>query len=220
MRILLSQEIFNREDFGEFCNRHFLIGTAIEVGTDAAAFTIRFLEKWHGSTLYCIDPWDSRVEYWRGNWDRSPQFETAMHVLAPHNDRVIIFRGTSEEFVLGGADNSVVFPADFVYIDADHSYESVKRDIELFWPGVSERGVLAGHDYAGHWSDDVTRAVNEFAEEVNTNVYLTHEPVGVRSWYINKYEVLQNSLETKEYQGMLQELNSGKNKVGTAGHSC
>lgn len=36
---------------------------------------------------------------------------------------------------------------DLVFIDADHSYEAVKSDIEAWWPLVKEGGIMAGHDY-------------------------------------------------------------------------
>jgi len=36
---------------------------------------------------------------------------------------------------------------DFVFIDADHSYESVKRDITGWYPKVRSGGLLCGHDY-------------------------------------------------------------------------
>lgn len=47
---------------------------------------------------------------------------------------------------------------DFVFIDADHSYEGCKGDIEAYRGLVREGGVLAGHDI--HW-EGVKRAVDE-----------------------------------------------------------
>ena len=48
--------------------------------------------------------------------------------------------------------------ADLIFIDADHSYESVKKDIEKYSPKLKVGGLLTGHDidYPG-----VNRAVTE-----------------------------------------------------------
>ena len=53
---------------------------------------------------------------------------------------------------------------DAVFIDADHSYEAVKMDIENWMPKVRKGGILAGHDYNSAWSG-VVRAVNEIFPE-------------------------------------------------------
>jgi predicted O-methyltransferase YrrM len=54
-------------------------------------------------------------------------------------------------------DISVILPAikskrnirfDFIYIDADHEYKNVKRDIELSTPLLKEGGIIGGHDFA------------------------------------------------------------------------
>lgn len=49
---------------------------------------------------------------------------------------------------------------DFIYIDANHSYEGVKKDIELFLPKLSKGGIIGGHDYNKEWSG-VIKAVDE-----------------------------------------------------------
>ncbi len=36
---------------------------------------------------------------------------------------------------------------DFVYIDADHTYEALKEDITAWFPKVKQGGILGGHDY-------------------------------------------------------------------------
>jgi len=48
---------------------------------------------------------------------------------------------------------------DFVFIDAAHDYESVKKDIAAWYPKVKVGGILAGHDYEYH---EVNKAVHEF----------------------------------------------------------
>ena len=67
----------------------------------------------------------------------------------------------------GYPDNSF----DFVYIDADHYYDSVKEDINLWYPKVVPGGILSGHDYDGRGDNmkrkpfGVKKAVDEFCQE-------------------------------------------------------
>jgi predicted O-methyltransferase YrrM len=49
---------------------------------------------------------------------------------------------------------------DFVFIDADHSYEAVKQDITDWRPKVRSGGWLGGHDYSVKFPG-VIRAVHE-----------------------------------------------------------
>jgi predicted O-methyltransferase YrrM len=47
---------------------------------------------------------------------------------------------------------------DFIYIDGDHSYKSVKQDISLWIGKLKKNGIMAGHDY--NWPG-VKQAVDE-----------------------------------------------------------
>ena len=49
---------------------------------------------------------------------------------------------------------------DFVFIDADHSYECVKNDIARWMPKVKKGGVISGDDYVRQ-HPGVIQAVNE-----------------------------------------------------------
>jgi len=49
---------------------------------------------------------------------------------------------------------------DFGFIDADHSYESVKEDISVWLPHIRAGGMLTGHDY-GRRYPGVKKAVDE-----------------------------------------------------------
>lgn len=71
-------------------------------------------------------------------------------------DRRRIYRMTSPEAALRISDGS----QDFVFIDADHTYESVLYDLIAWYPKVREGGLFFGHDY-GLW--DVKPAVDDFA---------------------------------------------------------
>jgi hypothetical protein len=70
---------------------------------------------------------------------------------------------------------------DFVYVDSDHSYEGVKKDLNSWWDKIKTNGVLAGHDYFEHTSSytfGVVEAVNDFIKEKGIsqeNFYVTSE---------------------------------------------
>jgi len=49
---------------------------------------------------------------------------------------------------------------DLVYIDADHSYGSVRADIKVWYPKVKPGGYISGHGYGQGWPE-VRRAVND-----------------------------------------------------------
>ena len=44
----------------------------------------------------------------------------------------------------------------FIFIDASHTYEDVKLDVEKWYPKVKSGGLISGHDI---WSEPVKRAV-------------------------------------------------------------
>lgn len=113
--------------------------------------------------LHAIDPWDSKYE--GDDNDR----DDALKVLSTDPD------GVRKEFYVNLFDhitNGKVIPhtekfhhiwipnADMIFIDANHTYEMVKRDILHGIMLLSGGGILAGHDYRGEWPG-VMRAVDE-----------------------------------------------------------
>jgi hypothetical protein len=74
---------------------------------------------------------------------------------------------------------------DYVYIDADHSYEAVRDDIKAWYPKVRQFGVLGGHDYIRNQEkifEGVNKAVNEF---ISAYKLCTHFEIS-NSWYTIK----------------------------------
>lgn len=73
---------------------------------------------------------------------------------------------------------------DFVFVDADHTYEGCRDDILAWWPKIKPGGLLAGHDYAHpqfpKWGVD--RAVTEFAAREGLDVDLGED----WTWFIRK----------------------------------
>lgn len=50
---------------------------------------------------------------------------------------------------------------DFVFIDADHSYEGCRQDIRMYLPKIRSGGLIMGHDYNASAYPGVIRAVDE-----------------------------------------------------------
>ncbi|CAE7386654.1 unnamed protein product, partial [Symbiodinium pilosum] len=69
---------------------------------------------------------------------------------------------------------------DFVFLDGDHRYASVRKDIEVFWPRLRPHGILAGHDFAPTFPG-VVEAVTEFALAEGLELLLAPEV-----WWIFK----------------------------------
>ncbi|WP_197231395.1 class I SAM-dependent methyltransferase [Novipirellula artificiosorum] len=54
---------------------------------------------------------------------------------------------------------------DFVFIDGDHSYQSVKADLTAWHPKLRPGGILLGHDYDPERFPGVVNAVEGFANQ-------------------------------------------------------
>lgn len=104
----------------------------------------------------CVDTWEGSVEHLEYNEIKEKKLydiflnniESVKHVINP-------VKMPSLEAVNLYGDKTL----DFIFIDASHEYEDVKRDIIAWLPKLKIGGVLAGHDYGVF--DGVTRAANE-----------------------------------------------------------
>lgn len=54
-------------------------------------------------------------------------------------------------------------PIDFLFIDADHTYEGARADLRAWLPHVKPGGIVVFHDYDSHVG--ITKAVNEAIED-------------------------------------------------------
>jgi len=61
-------------------------------------------------------------------------------------------------------------PLDFMFIDGDHAYESVKSDFERFSPFIKEHGIVAFHDINVISRDDV--CIKKYIDEIGLPVEL------------------------------------------------
>lgn len=110
------------------------------------------------------------IDTWLGSIEHvgmiPPDFyEQFLYNIDPIKQFINPVRMESKEAVKLYEDNSL----DFVFIDASHDYENVKQDINLWYPKVKSKGMIAGHDYTQSWSG-VIKAVDEFVDQKNYNL--------------------------------------------------
>lgn len=124
-----------------------------EVGTDRGDFAARILETCQPAHLHVLELDVSRID--------------PANLEAPIRDgRVTVHEGDSAAGLNAFPDASF----DWIYIDGDHSYEGVKRDIAAAVPKVKPGGLLVFNDYCV-WSVSsmrqcgVAQAVNELMIE-------------------------------------------------------
>lgn len=145
--------------------------TGVEIGTFrgiSAHATLSFLNI---KKLYLVDPYLQYVDYvedWIPN-----------HTQSDFNDDYLIakkrlkkFEGKTEFIKMRSDEAFLIIPdnLDFVYIDGNHDYEYVKKDIELYYPKIRQRGVLGGDNFETEFQG-VPRAVIEFVDKTNLKLY-------------------------------------------------
>lgn len=64
---------------------------------------------------------------------------------------------------------------DLVYIDADHRYEEVLKDIKSWLPLVKKGGYIAGHDYGSDRHTGVKKAVDDLFHQTSSILLLPGE---------------------------------------------
>jgi predicted O-methyltransferase YrrM len=130
-----------------------------EIGVSRGANAIRMLKNLNIKHLYLIDPDEKAV---------------GKEMFKKHKTKIEFIFDYSYNAYKEIPDGSL----DFCYIDGDHSYNGVKKDIELYYSKVKKGGVLCGHDFNIY---GIAKAVCEYFKE---------QPVSVDGypvdWWIKK----------------------------------
>lgn len=133
-------------------------GTLVELGAwkgrSSAFLVVEAKNKSQDIQIHIVDTWLGSGEHTAGLTDGL--YEKFIANMAPLNGHYQAHRMTTDEAAPLFEDGAL----DGVFIDADHTYEAVKRDIENWLPKIRKGGILAGHDYVHTWPG-VIQAVNE-----------------------------------------------------------
>lgn len=128
--------------------------------------------------LYLVDPYEQyggwATDGWYGKVFKAKT--TAYKTLNPYGDRVQWVTKKTEDAVNDIPPNTL----DFVYIDGNHTYEYVKKDLEAATVWVKRGGVISGHDFAPG-KRGVVRAVLEFCKDRNITFMVRR-----RDWWFEK----------------------------------
>lgn len=156
--------LFTRKTIEEVktLNKKDLIGVEIGVGIGTNAKNI--LMNLSIKKLYLIDHYDKYSQNGVINND-SYTFGLAKKLLRNWEDKIIFIKKLSQDAI-----NDVPNELDFVYIDGNHDYEFVKKDIEMYYPKVRSGGIIGGHDFDGFYPD-VCKAVIEFCDKNNIKLH-------------------------------------------------
>jgi hypothetical protein len=157
-----------------------------EIGVHLGDFSERILRVVQPKKLHLIDPWkyESDSTYQRSLYggqkggdqhtmDRRYDQVVARFQAQLDSGQVQFHRAYSSDAAGDFADGEL----DWVYIDGNHLYEFVKKDLELYGPKVKPGGFITGddYDYSGWWQGGVKRAVDELVASGAVKLIDIHE---------------------------------------------
>lgn len=125
-------------------------GVCAEIGVWTGQFSIQILEVTEPRELVLIDPWDMISA--QPDEDRSnDKHADAAFMQDMHRDIVALYGKLPQVRIIKGLSEPVLstFPDgyfDWVYIDGNHLFEFVLRDIQIAFDKVKPGGVIVGDD--------------------------------------------------------------------------
>lgn len=200
-------QITNRLDFGKLFTKLGYTGNGAEIGVQRGDFSAVIRNTWKNGTIHLIDRWKYEEDYVDvANISYREQLNNYLYVVTRFSENydVKIYRTDSVEATNHFPDEYF----DWIYIDADHSYEGCKRDLNAWYPKLKKGGMFCGHDFldgeipAGIFG--VKSAVEEFLKEKDAQLFVTQEQEW-KSWYFIKDNILDLSTIKLEDDAELEE---------------
>lgn len=157
--------------------------TIAEVGVWKGTHAKWLVDNLDVSMIYLIDPYEKSDAI--GYDDSVSNAKGESHQKLKNYSNVVWVEKKSHEAI-----SEIQKPLDYVYIDADHRYEVVKRDMKKYFSLLDSDGILAGHDLGAEGTGDgVTRAFVEFAIESKHTPYSERD---CSDWYFVKDDTIED----------------------------
>lgn len=137
----------------------------VELGTWQGASAIpvaRTIARW-GGTLSCVDTWAGELNEDGG----SAAGKSPIMLLSCARAIVEAGVGANVRLIPAMTVDAATFwsaPIDFLYVDADHSYEGVRADLVAWVPHVRPGGLIVGDDYEHPRYPGVKHAWDKFEQ--------------------------------------------------------
>lgn len=179
-------------------------GICAEVGVAKAKFSIYIHANTTPKMFYLIDAWKNfDLGYNDSNMvtqaEHNRRYSNAIRNLGYH-DNIDIVRALSVEGASKFSDNTF----DWVYIDADHSYNGCKDDLNAYKDKVKEDGYICGHDYLREGFElpgyGTNQAVDDFVSENNYFLTILTNEKKHKSYAISKNKESHERLLVKANQ--------------------
>ena len=148
-------------------------GVGVEIGVAGGKHAQWLWEYSKPSHLSLIDHWDEPKDntYYFGTKEKTLEQYNKVVEWSQGKDVEVIKKDTSKAAALFENES-----LDWIYLDGDHRYDGVMKDLNAWWPKIKKGGFLSGDDYSlydlkGVEAFGVERALNDYFSE-DTSIYL------------------------------------------------
>lgn len=143
--------------------------------------------------IHSVDIWGSDNASSADEKSKNKIYNNFIRNTSPFHGQFQIHRTLSWDAAHKFSNGSV----DYVMIDAAHDYDSVKKDIEAWWPKISSGGYMGGDDFNSDETNGVAIAVLEFVKQHNLQIryWPNLKPAGnksrkVKNWLVQKHDTV------------------------------
>ena len=154
-------------------------GVYAEIGVFKGVLSEKLVNILNPKELYLIDLYSGIVT----SGDQDGNNVESYNLDNSYNELMNKYKNSNNIFLLKGFSYDVLNEFndnyfDMIYLDGDHSYEGVKKDLEVSFKKIKNNGYIMGHDYEANlektknvYNFGVKKAVDEFCKKYNQKIY-------------------------------------------------